>query len=402
MRSVIRGILCFLFLSAMNANAAESSREGRLVLPPVVHAVPGIEANLYFDNIVLAPPGRALLFDVTCARGQQQEERWTFTPAEGDVGEFPLSVTVRDLDDRVVATAQTTVRVAAGNAGAGGSLTLLCIGDSLTHASVYTAELLKLFGTSGNPSLRLLGTHHVKDTAEGNVHEGYGGWKYQDFVTKYEPNPEPGSHAKRSSPFVFADDKGPVFDFGRYVKEQLGGTPPDFVTIFLGPNDVFGSTDENLEETITRVMGYADKLLAGIRAAAPRAKIGLLPPVPPTASQDGFGANYGCSQTRWQYRKNQHRLVEAMLARYSGREADGVCVVPAYASFDSVHNYPVDPGSRLHARSTETIPRVTNALHPALSGYRQIADSIYCWIKGACSVQSKTRSQKNGGTPRVA
>lgn len=370
----------------MQSIPTRAANDCRLVLPPVIHAVVGTEVNVYFDNVVLAPPGRSYLFAVHCAKGRQQEERWTFLPVAADVGEFPLAIEVRNLDDQVVANGTTTVHVAAADAGHGRAITLLAIGDSLTHASAYTGELMKLFATTNGPTLKLVGTHHVKDTAEGNVHEGYGGWKYRDFVEKYEPNPVPGDHGKRSSPFVFASTNGPVFDVARYVREQLGGTPPDFVTIFLGPNDFFFATDKDREATITGILEYADKLLAGIRSAAPRAKIGLLPPIPPTASQDGFGDNYGCQQTRWEYRKSQHRMVEKMLTKYGNRESDGIYIVPAFVNFDCRHNYPENPNSPANARTAVTVPRVTNAAHPAMPGYFQIADCIYAWIKNLTKV----------------
>src|ERR1043166_9337302 len=183
-------------LRPVSSAQAETNNSCHLILPRTIHATVGVEANIYFDNIILSPIGRQHLFTVRCQKGQQQEERWTFQPETKDVGEIPLTIEVRDLDEKVVASGETRVRVAAHDAGQGNSITLLAIGDSLTHASVYTAELMKLFSAAGNPAFKLVGTHHVKDTTEGNVHEGYGGWKYRDFVEKYEPNPEPGRHSQ--------------------------------------------------------------------------------------------------------------------------------------------------------------------------------------------------------------
>ena len=147
----------------------------------------------------------------------------------GCAGDLPLSLEVRDADDKVVANGKTTIRVATTAAGTGQPLRLLCIGDSGTHASAYTAELMKSCAGPDQPRLTLLGTHHPPFAAPGNVHEGYGGWRFQDFLEKYTDKPVPGDHANRSSPFVFGSPKGPVFDVPRYIRESCGGVPPEYV-----------------------------------------------------------------------------------------------------------------------------------------------------------------------------
>ena len=41
----------------------------RLVLPPSIPAVVGIECNLYFDNVVLVARSGNVMFDAVCAEG---------------------------------------------------------------------------------------------------------------------------------------------------------------------------------------------------------------------------------------------------------------------------------------------------------------------------------------------
>jgi lysophospholipase L1-like esterase len=354
----------------------------------VVYAVAGTEVNLYFRNLILTPPGRVWIFDVSCAKGRQLAERWTFLPKDEDAGDWPITLEVRDAEDKVAATGRTTIRVARAGAGAGQPLRLLCIGDSGTHASAYTAELMKSCAGPEQPKLKLIGTHHPPFAAAGNVHEGYGGWTFQNFVEKYTDKPVAGDHFHRSSPFVFGTPKGPVFDVPRYIKESCGGVPPDYVTMFLGANEMAavamnpGNPDSTA--SIESVLGHADRLIAGWRAAAPKAKIGLVTMYPPT-NQDGFGANYGCSLKYWPYRKAQHQLVEMMIAKYGRRANDGLYVIPAYVMLDTEHAFPIEsqPAS---ARTTEKIPRIVNALHLSSGGYGQLSDSIFGWLK--CMVAS--------------
>jgi hypothetical protein len=121
-------------------------------------------------------------------------------------------------------------------------------------------------------------------------------------------------------------------------------------------------------------------MIAGIRAAAPDAKIAILPPVPPSASQDAFGANYHSNQTRWGYLKNQHLAVLRLMQTFGDRENEKIYLVPAYTNLDCAHNFP-STLKAANARNESKIERATNGVHPAPAGYLQIADSIFGWIK---------------------
>jgi lysophospholipase L1-like esterase len=322
------------------------------------------------------------LFDVECAKGRQFEERWSFTPTADDAGEHPLSLEVRDLDDRTIARGEAVVRVCKPDANADRPIALLAIGDSLTHGAIYTDELMKLFAEPGHPKFKLLGTHKIPKAADGNVHEGIGGWRFETFVTKYEAQPQE-NRMKGGSPFVFLVDGKPTFDFPRYVRESLKGETPTHVTVMLGTNDVFRCTDENLEQTIDAILIHAETLLTGIRAGAPQARIGVALTVPPSASQDAFAASYGSSQTRWQYRKNQHRFVERVMEKYGERAtSDNLALIPTHINLDCVNNYPRASEAPANARSKANVSRQNNAVHPADAGYRQIGDTFYCWLRG--------------------
>ena len=350
----------------------------QLLLPKVIYAVPGQETNIYFDNVVLEPVPGKYLFDVTCAKGDQQTGRWTWTPTEKEAGDYPLQIEVRDMDDNILATGGTSIHVAKADAGTGKPIKVLCIGDSLTAASVYTGELAKLGSASNNPQITLLGT---TGPGSGNVHEGYGGWRYETFLDKWVANPAPDAAANlKSSPFLFMENGKPTFDFPRYLKEKLNGETPDYVTIMLGTNDVFGATDDNRTDTVESMIGYANTLIAGIRAALPNAKIAILPPVPPNQSQDAFGANYHSGQTRWGYRKNQFLADLRLMQVFGDREKENLFLVPAYTNLDCAHNFPY-ASVAVNARNATKVERGANGVHPAAPGYLQIADSIFGWLK---------------------
>lgn len=349
-----------------------------LTLPPVLYAVAGQELNLFFDSVILAPPGRRYLIKITCAKGKQQAERWVFTPTDQDVGNFTLAMELRDLDDHVVATGRVSVHVASAARLKGRDISLLAIGDSLTEASAYTGELLALGARLEGSRLTLAGTHH-SGGEPGNVHEGYSGWKYEYFLSRFDPHRDPSASGKGTSPFVYDVNGKPVFDLPRYFKETCGDHPPNAITVFLGTNDVFAAKDQDRAKVVADVLAQAQTFVGALRKAVPAAKIGVLGPLAP-AGQDAFGENYGCAYDAWTYRKNQDQLLQALLTAFSGRQAEGIYFVPAYASFDPAHDYPLGASTPTNARSPDSIQRQNNAVHPADSGYKHIADSIFAWL----------------------
>ena len=364
--------------------AAEASVAGpiRLCLPPVIHAVPGVEMNVYFDNVVLAIRPDNYAFDVDCPLGTQQAERWTCTPSAKQSGDHAFHLKVCDQQNQVVAEGRSIVRVASADAGADKPVSMLVIGDSLTHASVYTQRLLDLCKSPGNPKLTLVGSFHPTDPTGVNRHEGYGGWTAERFATFYRDTARAGDARRRGSPFLYKDGDGkPKLDFARYCKEFNAGRGPDFVAIFLGCNDTFSATDATIEQRIDTVLAHYDTLIEMIHGVRGDTRIGLMSTVPPAATQDAFGVNYRCGQTRWQYKRNQHRVVERMREKYSGREKEHLYMVPTAVNLDCEHNYPTR-AAKWNAQCESDAIRLDNGVHPAASGYRQIGDTLYAWLKG--------------------
>ena len=352
----------------------------RMVLPSEIHAVAGIETNFYFDNVVLVLNPANFAFDVTCTKGSQQSERWTWVPTDEDVGELPFQLEVRDEHNRVVSRGSSTIKIAAAKAEKKKPLSLLMVGDSLTHASIYPQYLLNLSQKSSNLELTLAGSHVQNPQNTANRHEGYGGWTAKRFVTYFDDTARQEVHAKRGSPFLYKQPDGSIkLDFPHYCQDVNEGRFPDAVTIFLGPNDIFSFQDDTIAGGIEDMLGHYDKLIEMVHTASPSTRIGVMLPVPPAASQDAFGSNYSSGQTRWQYKRNQHALVDEMVKRYAGRRSDGVHLIATHVNLDCVHNYPTASVAP-NAHAEEKIVRQTNGVHPSAAGYRQIGDSVYAWL----------------------
>ncbi len=349
----------------------------KLLLPEVIYAVPGVECNVYFDNIVLTPNPANYIFDVDCEKGRNDEKRWRFTPTEADLGTFEWKITIFDAE-KAIAKGVTTVKVVPANTGENREISILVIGDSLTGASMYPTRIFTQMQKSGNPKFKMIGGNKTK--TEGVVHEGFGGWTWNSFLTKVVENPDPAKPRNITSRFLVRQDGSYALDFQNYLNEHNEGQAPDLITVMLGINDIFSAQDDNLEERIKNILENAERLLAEFRRVAPNAVIGIGFPTPGAYSQDAFGSNYKCGQTRWQFKKNQHALCRAMLKKFSNSDDKKMILIPTFVNLDCENNFPTKT-EPINDDNTQVIRRQSNGVHPASTGYNQIGDTFYCWIK---------------------
>ena len=343
----------------------------KLVFPEVIYAVPGVETSIYFDNVFLCLNPGDYAFDVDCGKGRNYERRWSFTPTKGDVGTHDLSLTVIG-EDGVVAKGKTKIVVAPEDAGKGKEISLLMVGDSLTDATVYPARLHALMTGVNNPKMKMIGSRCGKDKSVvpgGVAHEGYPGWTWGNFINKFS-----------------AQKNGQtVFDLQSFVDKYNNGKMPDFITIQLGVNDVFGATPFNIANTLAEVEKNMDSLIFSFRKAAPEAIIGV-GLVTPAARQDAFAVSYRNWQTAWQYKKNQFMLNSLMLKKFQNNSDKKLFLIPTEVNLDCDNNFPTQM-EPVNVGNTNMVSRQVNGLHPADAGYNQIGDTYYAWLKYQVSLQ---------------
>lgn len=413
-----------------------------LVMPPYIYGVQSRECNVYFDNLTLADAAD-YNWDVTSASGvgQQQNERWTWTPA-GALAAGTLAATAfNKRTGKQIATKTAQLRAAAANTGSGLNKKVMVIGDSLVSAGVITQTLLDIAG-GDVMGVTLLGTRG----SGSNKHEGRGGWTVNNYTTagptyysftvsgvtvapainatEYSNNGAvyrvqeialtggagtiicsvqsggaplasgtltksnggagdaaitfSASAAVPGNPFW----KSGAINFAQYLTDNSIAAP-DWVLIGLGINDCFSYTDDAQVSALADTeFGKLDTLIASIKAADVNTKIGLMIPSPPSADQDSFGFNYGTGQTRWRFKRNILIWARQMILKYSGQEASRIYLAPSNLGLDTVNNYPRAAAEPVNSRNNAVqVSRQNNGVHPDTSGYRQIADALWAFLK---------------------
>ena len=362
-------LLTFVVGQSVQPKTARGGEDLQTTLPPIIYAVVGIRTNIYFDNIVLVKDTTADQFKFTGDLGTTHTNRWTLTPTAQQLGDHPLWLQVNAADGAPLAKANTIVRVIPAKSESQEPLTLLILGDSLTHATTYCNEIARLLSQPNNPPWKMLGTHKPTSAAEGVAHEGYGGWTWQRFASHFEPKPD-GTYKKRSSPFVYQNSAGkPTLNVPKYFAEQCGGEIPDIIVIMLGINDCFSANANDpasINSRVDSMFGHANTLLQALRSAAPKARIGICLTTPGNSRQEAFQANYQDRYTRWGWKQIQHQLVQRQIAfvQSAQKQDEPLFIIATQLNLDPVDGYPVN-----------------NGVHPNAAGYKQIGATIYAAIK---------------------
>lgn len=323
------------------------------ILTPRLVGMVGLEMRQYLaeSHSDLTPR----LYDVACTLGKQMSDRWTLTPVAtaADVA-FALNV-IEGEHQAVKGAGSCVINVASATAAAAASKRVLAIGDSTTNAGEYTQRLLDLAAANASAAQPLLmGTRG----SGSNKHEGRPGWTLNAYYQQ-------AAYSGLSNPFYGSGGK---FHLGEYLT-ATSQAAPDVVVIHLGINENFGSTSDGVVNSLMdqsidqleRIIGLtADADVGAVFEANVAAAVIIAVPIPPAASQDAFGNDYGCGQTRARYRRNikvcGHRLIEA----FAANEADNVWLLPWHMS--------VNPAN------------IADSVHPASAGYAEMGDALFAMI----------------------
>ena len=376
----------------------------KLMLPEVIYAVPGIESNIYFENILDSANYNAYAIEVKCLRGTHGCSRWFWTPEKSDAGKsFDLEVRVFN-DYGKVLSGKAKVVVAKEPADYKRSFTLALLAASGVNCH-YPQHLLKVMRQAGFVNYTPVGNHAGggRPVVKGGIaHDGYGGFSWGSFLNRWsyvaEELPQVQNEAEREqmralgvsnlpksqayrlrSPLLKIVNGKKVLDIPGWFKKINNGKAPDFIVIQLGGNDMFSAKADTLDARRQVAINNARTLLAELRKHAPGTIIGVATS-PCGCGQDGFGANYKSAQSKYQYRRNIHGYNKALTDFVKSLNDPGISIIPLHQCIDPEGSY-MKGRYTVHARSKKVVLRDRNALHPGLEGGYQLGDAIYCWLR---------------------
>lgn len=417
-----------------------------IYIPSVIYVSEGVETNIYFENIVFSNlPNELLAIDVICNKGRQYDKFWRINPTAADEGRTSFRIEV-SFAGKLIASKEAELFISAKTKGSGKSIKVLCIGDSTTAGGQYISIINTDYQALASPSMTFLGTrgtspnkHEGRGGWKFSQYAGDGGQStyqfnlngvdeapanravYTDGKSEFtiteinltegkgyiagvrskgttEPSANgvltklSGNGAEKipytqwimtaANPFWNLKTRG--LDFKKYLSDHSYTLKADdLITVHLGINDVFNDISDSKLESIKTDF---NKMVAEFRAVIPQINIGLCLTIPPSISQDAFAVNYASGQTLKRYLEHYKQLVSFLLNNYDTPE------MRASRIYCIGFNYSIDRANNFHkitmkanARSSQIIETWGNGVHPDNSGYYQMGDALYCFIKNLVS-----------------
>ena len=390
--------------------------------------------ELFYKGIIKA--NNIDLFDIviTCSKGNAFTDRYIITPTT--VEELPLTIDVYGINHNLLASKTITLNVVAKATSPLTQKNILCVGDSLTQGGTWVGELKRrLTESGGTPTGDNLSNIAFIGTCSGHDanFEGYGGWTFQSYNSSAITNqikvitcthdkteaqdqhsiyqdsaggqwkletinnnnikiilvsgnasnfPSTGtltwvSGGENHSNIVYTDStnaSGNPFwdinqnkvDFGVYAT-GLGVSTIDYVVVLLGWNSA--ETEENAYKSSVQTF------INNVKASFPNAKIVLCGLEVP--ARNGLANNYLPNYIYSKY----YKILDYVFRLDSwykeiASENENVSAINLSGQFDTEHNMPTST-RHVNIRNTTTETYQSNGIHPATSGYMQIADAVY-------------------------
>lgn len=341
-------------------NAIETLVNGdypEFVVPNKSIAVVGHEYNIYYDSIINGMDFDKYTVKPSVSSGlsnsKYYEKFFRIVPAANEVGNRYITLGLYDKKNFKFLTDVTFTLTIIPESELTGKKVMF-IGDSLTSAGVFAAEIQFIMSNGGIESV---GTRQTTVNIGGNSytvnHEGRGGWSASDYTRS-------GASWPHDIDNPFYDESEQEFSFEYYMNTS-GVSKPDIVCIGLGTNgNISGLND---------VMTMVNSIHA-YDANIPVLVTLLTPP----AYQDGFGYHNN-KQNAAEIKDRFLQCNKNYITNYED-EAHNLDIVELCYQFDRDHDYgtALIPAS---ARNPMEMLVQTNNVHPSQYGYLHFADAYY-------------------------
>lgn len=405
--------------------------------------------ELFYRGVIKSFNPYKYYVKATCDKGYTYNRYFTYTPKDGEEGEYQLTIGIYDDEGNIIEEKKTTL-VVNKPFEIEKKVNILCLGDSLTVNGVWPSVGYEKYNELYPNKLNFIGKMRKGDVG----YEGYGGWQWATFCMNYvksqtssvwveckhnktdrdqhstwennsvkwvlETIEENRLKFKRGEgnnkvnpdiigPFISItetehnedievisyeySDGNPFWfndkvSFKDYVKSN-GFADIDYVFILLTWNGLWKpfNNDFSVHDEKSTI------ILDQIHEDFPNARIGLLGiqlPCPNGGITACYGANGNYhdwyGETVSCFNYNEFLEEKCKLDKYK----DFVKYFDTKAQFDAEYNYHVKD-MPVNNRNSENTERVgINGIHPSMNGYLQIGDSFYrALIETLCGKKNK-------------
>ena len=410
----------------------------KLNVPESYNLVVGDTFELFFKGIINAVNTDMFYVVARCNKGNCFTRKYVYTPVEEDIGTLELNLELYSFNNNLIDSKVINLIINPKPTNPSEQKNILYVGDSLavdgTVASEFNRRLTASDGTPKGNSLTNINFIGTCISASGVKFEGYGGWRFDDYNTenkkkgvmwiecaghdktqndqhsKYKDSSgkqwkletiEDGrikiigdnidvslpttsgtltwvsggenhteityTNATEANGNPFWDEETMQVDFEKYA-QRIGVSKIDYIYVLLGWNSAWDSMSAIKDKATTFINNVISKF--------PNCKIVLLGLQIP--ARDGLGENYSTDGMYSRYLD----LIDYVYAldntynQLSKELANNVSSVNISGQFDTEYNMQTTEKSP-NVRNNQKISQQSNGVHPAQSGYYQIADACY-------------------------
>lgn len=325
-----------------------------IYLPDVYYAASGLTMEIYNSQIT-NQGAHISKYNVVweCEVGEILERKFSISATDEMLGEYPLTVTVYDVEGNILARKASTLSIVEAKQK---QFSILAIGDSLSADGDLYTRLQEHLGNQ----LICNGTRGY----EGFLTEARPGFSAADYLTETGYYLEEGEEVHK-----FWNPEKERFDWNYY--KETTGFAPDVILLHLGTNGLL-SGEENAENIC--------KMVELIRKDDKNIPIYVVNTIY-QSDQNGIGSmkmNNGSLMFPGQLKQERDLAVFELMGSLADElsKEKNVYLVPAGISVDSENVFLMEERTvNPYSEITEMV--ATDAVHPAPAGYYQIADTIY-------------------------
>ena len=326
----------------------DDTEEYKIITPPKIYGVSNKEVVLYLDNITPLKLDNYLIRKVRGTGDLKSRNRIIYNINTTGWSDKTTLEIYKD-NGKKIKDLEIPFKIVGNSTNADVTKKCLFIGDSFIANGSITSELVNLFANDVM-NIELLGT---KGSGT-NKHEGRAGWSSYDYVATSSFNNSTNAFLNNGS-----------FDFNYYITQNSIDTP-DWIILQVGINDTWRPMNG------TTTIGNLQTIINSIKSFDSNIKVGIGLVCPPYLGEYGLNNSYD--------HLKRVNINETIINTFKDKESENVFIVPINVNLDCIYNFNMTT-TTINSRNTETIKKCSDDTHPANSGYYQISDSYYCFLK---------------------